>query len=302
MKAVFESSTDTAYDDQIASHYHFPKQYLKTAESTVGDWIVYREPFRGGGSGGYFAVARVKDVKPDPDKDNHYYASVDYYLSFDVVVPLHNGIRYYEDNLNKVPKRQVGTALKGNSVRNISEDEFVDIALAGLSVVLNPENATALDLEEYKVGKDVIELINAPEKQKRRHVIQILLNRKIRDASFRRTIMDAYDSVCAISGVRIINGKGRAEAQAAHIVPVADHGPDTVDNGISLSSTCHWLFDRHLISLTDDYGLIAKEDKIPREILNLISRGTKRIHLPEKELYRPRIDYIQQHREIFMRS
>ena len=302
MKAVFESRADTAYDDNIASHYHFPKQYLSIAENTVGDWIIYRAPKGGGGSGGYFAVARVNDIRPDQNKDNHYYASVDSYLPFDVDVPLHNGIRYYEDFLNRVPKKSVGLALRGRSVRNITEYEFAEITFAGLSVVLNPENAVALNLDVSEVDEEVIEIINTPAPQEQRDITQILLNRKIRDASFRRTIMDAYDSVCAVSGVRIINGKGRAEAQAAHIVPVADHGPDTVDNGISLSSTCHWLFDRHLISLTDDYGLLAKKEKLPSEILNLISKGTKRIHLPENELYRPRIEYIQQHREIFERS
>ena len=138
-----------------------------------------------------------------------------------------------------------------------------------------------------------------PEKKKRRHVIQFLLNRKIRDASFRRTIMNAYDSTCAVTRARIINGKGRAEAQAAHIDPVANHGPDTVGNGIALSSTCHWLFDRHLISLSDNYGLLVKENKIPRVILNLIKKSKKQILLPKNELYRPRIEYIQQHRKIF---
>jgi putative restriction endonuclease len=33
---------------------------------------------------------------------------------------------------------------------------------------------------------------------------------------------------------------------------VAEGGPDVVQNGIALSATAHWLFDRHLIALTDD--------------------------------------------------
>ena len=301
MNGVFESRADTAYDDNIARHYHFPEEYLENAKRSVGDWIVYRSPIRGGGSGGYFAVARVKDIRPDENRDKYYFASLEQFLPFDVVVPLRNGIRYYEDYLNSVPKKSIGAAMRRRSVRTLSEDEFADIILAGLSVVLNPQNSIALDLEEYKVAEDVINIINAPEQEKRRHVVQILLNRKIRDASFRRSIMDAYDCVCAVSRVRIINGKGRAEAQAAHIVPVAKDGPDTIDNGISLSSTCHWLFDRHLISLTDDYGLLVKKDKLPRDILNLICKGKEQIYLPENELYRPKIEYIRQHREIFMR-
>ena len=43
------------------------------------------------------------------------------------------------------------------------------------------------------------------------------------------------------------NGGGRAEAQAAHIQPVAENGPDSLRNGVALSSTFHWMFDRGLI-------------------------------------------------------
>ncbi len=66
-------------------------------------------------------------------------------------------------------------------------------------------------------------------------------------------VVSAYDERCAVSRLRIINGGGRAEVEAAHIWPFADGGPDVVRNGLALSATCHWLFDRHLISLSDDY-------------------------------------------------
>jgi putative restriction endonuclease len=42
-----------------------------------------------------------------------------------------------------------------------------------------------------------------------------------------------------MTGLRIFNGSGRAEVQAAHIRPVADNGPDSVRNGLALSSTIH---------------------------------------------------------------
>ena len=48
---------------------------------------------------------------------------------------------------------------------------------------------------------------------------------------------------------------GRAEVQAAHIRPVADNGPDSLRNGVALSSTFHWMFDRGLISVGDDYAV-----------------------------------------------
>ncbi len=72
---------------------------------------------------------------------------------------------------------------------------------------------------------------------------------------FSTGIKRAYDNTCAISGLLIINGGGRAEAQAAHIRPVHANGPDSLQNGVALSSTFHWMFDRGLISIDDDYSL-----------------------------------------------
>jgi hypothetical protein len=63
----------------------------------------------------------------------------------------------------------------------------------------------------------------------------------MRDANFRYHVCGAYENRCAVTGLAIINGGGRAEVQAAHIWPVAAGGPDVVQNGIALSSTVHWL-------------------------------------------------------------
>lgn len=99
--------------------------------------------------------------------------------------------------------------------------------------------------------------------------------------------------------LRIVNGGGRAEAQAAHIVPVAHGGPDTVQNGIALSATIHWLFDRHLISLTDDYGLLVSHNRVPGELKSLFDGQFTRVHLPEDRKLWPLRSHIAWHRERF---
>jgi predicted restriction endonuclease len=60
-------------------------------------------------------------------------------------------------------------------------------------------------------------------------------------------VLRAYDERCAITGFKFINGGGRAEVDAAHIRPVQHNGPDTINNGIALCGTAHWMFDRGLI-------------------------------------------------------
>ena len=47
-----------------------------------------------------------------------------------------------------------------------------------------------------------------------------LTMRSVRDRNFRKTVLRFYEERCAITGLRLINGGGRAEVQAAHIRPV----------------------------------------------------------------------------------
>jgi putative restriction endonuclease len=99
--------------------------------------------------------------------------------------------------------------------------------------------------------------------------------------------------------LKIVNGFGRSEAQAAHIWPVAEGGPDVVQNGLALSSTVHWLFDRHLISLTDDYRILVSHNKVPGELRSLFEKQMDRIHLPADRRSWPHPAYVARHRERF---
>jgi putative restriction endonuclease len=97
----------------------------------------------------------------------------------------------------------------------------------------------------------------------------------------------------------MVNGGGKAEVQAAHIWSVASGGPDVVQNGLALLATVHWLFDRHLISLTDDYRLLVSHNKVPNELQNLFAKQMDRILLPKDRKQWPHPAYIARHREVF---
>lgn len=125
------------------------------------------------------------------------------------------------------------------------------------------------------------------------------MNRKVRDAAFRGHVLDAYDSRCAVTGLRMVNGGGKAEAQAAHIWGVGEGGPDIVQNGIALSATAHWLFDRHLISLDDDYRLLVSHNKVPSELIRLFPPPGEQVHLPSNPHLHPNRDYVARHRARF---
>ena len=134
-----------------------------------------------------------------------------------------------------------------------------------------------------------------PEERQREIITQIS-HRPFRDRAFSSAIKSAYEETCAISGIRIINGGGRSEVQAAHIRPVADNGPDSVRNGIALCGTMHWMFDRGLISVGDDFRLLFNERSMPDNVRQMINRN-RRLRLPELRRHYPHPQFLRYHRE-----
>ena len=301
MKGVFDTRPLTEYDDDISRRYHFPNRYLAETQRTENDWIVYREPRRGGGRQAYVAVAQVSRVEPDQSDPGSSYAYVSDYLEFDQVVPLHNGTEYYEARLNSVTNSSnIGVALQGRSVRTITEEEFAAIALAGFAKTLRNENPHRLEYGESDEDLILQAFVEATPDEQKRRIAQMLVNRPLRDWAFRRSVVTAYKETCAVTGLRMVNGGGKAEVQAAHIRAVKHGGPDIVHNGIALSATCHWLFDRHLISLRNDYSLLVAHNRVPSEFQDLFSNQLKRIHLPDDEQLWPQPAYLDWHRDRFL--
>lgn len=299
MKAIFDTKPSSAYDDDLTRHYQFPRRYLNLVREVVGDWVVLRRPRADGGNLAYFATARVADLEPDPTAPSLTFARLSDYLEFDHPVAWRRDGRYAEQALRDMPAKEVGVYLRGRSVRALIEADFADIVSSGLDETLEPSNARRLGLDPDYVDEVRSGLLQAALTERERKIAQVLTNRVVRDANFRRAVIEAYDDTCAVTGLRIVNGGGRSEVQAAHIWPVADGGPDVVQNGIALSGTVHWLFDRHLISLTDDYRLLVSHNKVPPEFRRLFAQSGDRIHLPKSPTHWPHPGYIAKHRERF---
>lgn len=300
MKAILDTKPESAYDDDIASRYHFPARYLGLMSRCVGDWVVFRRPRAGGGGIAYFAVGRVVGITPDPTTPGHHYAAIADFLAFDRPVPWRVDGRYAEAALREITNvPQVGLFLRGKSVRELEEADFVEIVEAGLSETLDPANARMLGLDPQSVDEATWSLLNAPPEIAERRVVKMLVNRKVRDANFRRAVCRAYDDRCAVTGLKIVNGGGRSEVQAAHILSVADGGPDIVQNGIALSATAHWLFDRHLISIGEDMRLLVSHNKVPAELRQLFAPQAARILLPRDARLWPSPSFVAAHRDRF---
>ena len=286
-KAIFTTSESSAYDDQPEVRYHFPETYLCPARAAVGDWVLYYEPRRTQGPKSttgrqaYFAVARTRSVVPDESTPGHYYAHIEDFLEFDRPVRFKEGDHYYERGLRKADGSTNKGAF-GRAVREISDAEFEAILRAGFTRELQPWERTTVGVAEPP--------IIYPERP------LVTLTRPFRDEAFRRHVREAYDNTCAVSGLRLINGGGRPEVQAAHIQPVASHGPDSVRNGLALTGTVHWLFDRGLISVDDDCRLLVARQGMPDGVGGLI-QPHRPLRRPERHEWWPHPSYLKYHRE-----
>ncbi|MDQ2694945.1 MAG: HNH endonuclease [Pseudomonadota bacterium] len=292
-KAIFTTKVNPAYDDLPEIRYHFPRTYLNQVKAAVGDWIIYYEPRRHdkhdssrGGRQAYFATARVVRIEADQKRSDHYYAFVSDYLEFDHPVPFKENSRYYEGALRRADG-ETNKGAFGRSVRLLEDEEYELILRAGFSGVFSA-------IESLETAISNIGFIKEPETFER-PVIEKVINRPFRDAAFSRSVRSAYDMTCAMTGLRIVNGGGRPEVHAAHIKPVAGSGPDSVRNGIALCGTVHWMFDRGLVSVDDDYKILTVNSGIPEAMLRLL-RSEGHLHLPKARELWPHPQFLHYHR------
>jgi putative restriction endonuclease len=292
-KAIFTTKVTPSYKDLPEVRYHFPRTYLNQASQAVGDHIIYYEPRRSsaelssfGGRQSYFGVARVTAVVEDHALADHYYALVDDYLDFDRPVPFAEASEYYESALKKADGSTNKGAF-GRAVRLIPDDEFDRILKSGFAPVIGE----ALSSQEA-----VLPGFSEPPTPFERPIVEMTVSRPFRERSFMHNVRAAYSNQCAITGLRLINGGGRPEVQAAHIQPVASKGPDSVRNGLALSGTVHWMFDRGLISIGDDYKILIAKNHVPDDAVRLLNKSGI-INLPSDATLHPNAYFLKFHRD-----
>jgi putative restriction endonuclease len=279
-KGVFVIRSDSPYDDQPEVHYQFPSQYLSRASQFVGDWILYYEPVKAGPRG-YHAAAKVERVLPDPTREAHYLALIGpgTYVTFEQDVPFRVRGELVERGVLNDKGRISGRAQ--SAVRPLSNEDFSRILGIGLS-----DQATLLPRSGAFVAEE-----QAPYDGQRDRTL-VLSSRVIRDRAFRKRVLEAYDSRCAMTGFKLINGGGRAEAEAAHVKSVEANGPDIITNGIALSGTVHWMFDRGLISLSDDLQILLSKKINDIDGVRKLINPDGRAHLPKHAEWRPHPRYL----------
>ncbi|UWQ94324.1 HNH endonuclease [Rhodobacteraceae bacterium M385] len=290
-KLVLMHKADSIYEDEPDVVYDFPRAYLKAASEAVGDWIVYYEPVKAGPRG-YFAVAKIDRVIPKPGVEGRFLAMIapGTFLPFDQNVPRLVKGRPLESALTEPD----GTPKKGGAiqraVRRLPEPDFARIVNLGL-----PQDLEQIEATRYEPQGATL---NEGAQIFRRPVLERLTRRPYRDVAFRRKVREAYDYRCAMSGLMLRNGGGRPEVQAAHIRPVEHQGSDSVRNGLALSGTLHWMFDRGLISVADDcQTILVSHNKVPSDVVTRLLPKNGKLVRPVDERNTPHPENLRWHRE-----
>lgn len=287
-KGVFVVGSHSIYKDEPERFYRFPRRWMRAASSVVGNWIIYQEPRRAGRRG-YYAVAKVEKIVSDPSVHGMYLALIEpgSFLEFGKDVPflldgqaIERGLLGPDGHLNN------GRAIQ--SIRPISDNDFNRIVDLGLI-----EESELLPRDSFGASSGVMEERTPWEPIDR---TSVLVSRTVRDRQFRMRVLNAYDARCAFTGMKLINGGGRAETQAAHIMSVEAGGPDVVTNGIALSGTVHWMFDRGLLSLSDDGDILLSRKINDLERVEKLIFENRKARLPKSPISRPHARYLAWHR------
>ena len=122
-----------------------------------------------------------------------------------------------------------------------------------------------------------------------------------RDRAFKDVILEQYIFTCAVTGMQFYSDN-LVEAQATHIIPRSVNGSDDPRNGIALSRTAHWAFDKGMFTISDQYEIVvhpkakfAKVNNFP--IFDLHGQPISR---PDDEAFLPHTEALAWHKaEVF---
>jgi len=178
-------------------------------------------------------------------------------------------------------------------VRGLTFDEVAAITGTSLSEESDDLIETALRLESLEEW--------VPFAAEDRAVYQI--SRQKRDAAFRSIVLANYGHTCAVTGQRF-HSPHHVEADGAHIIGKDVRGTDDPRNGIALSKSAHWAFDRGIITISDQYEIMVNPKVSSAAVANFpaIEFDRRPILLPEDPYYRPHPDALAWHKqEVFDR-
>jgi len=135
------------------------------------------------------------------------------------------------------------------------------------------------------------------------------INREAREKAFRTIILEEYRCQCAVCQSKFLLKQNAdeaiIEAEAAHIIPIPDHGPDDPRNGLSFCRRHHWAFDMGLFTITDSKAVKLSPAvlRAERRRFDLEEYDGEALMGPASEACRPAEEALHWHQnKIFRRT
>ncbi len=129
------------------------------------------------------------------------------------------------------------------------------------------------------------------------------VSRERRNTAFAGIVLDNYGNTCAVTGQHF-HSPAHTEADGAHIIGRAVRGTDDPRNGIALSKSAHWAFDRGIFTISDQYEVVINPKARSASVAKfpLLGMDRCRIALPKDDYYWPHPEALAWHKaEVFER-
>ena len=134
----------------------------------------------------------------------------------------------------------------------------------------------------------------------RRQYAMVMVRRRLHQPVFRRRVLTAYGSACALCNLRHEN-----LLDAAHIKEDSDGGHPIVPNGVAMRAIHHRAFDGNVLGIRPDYVIEVRQDVLeeadgPTLRFTLQGVHATRLALPRQRAVRPDTDLLEERYERFM--
>ncbi|MEH2414242.1 HNH endonuclease [Nostoc sp.] len=121
----------------------------------------------------------------------------------------------------------------------------------------------------------------------------------IRNAFFRKAIVNIYDYKCAFCGLKVTKSVSQNIVDGAHIKPFSQFYDSRIHNGIALCKNHHWAFDRGWFAVDEQYKIIVRNDleEVSPYAKPMKDFSGETILLPNTEQHFPELEALQWHRQ-----
>ena len=152
-------------------------------------------------------------------------------------------------------------------------------------------------------ARAVVRPAGVEEDRIRRGYVTAAVRRRLHQSGFRERVLEAYRSQCAMCHLR-----HQELLDAAHIIPDAEErGDPTVNNGLALCKIHHAAFDRNILGVRPDYGIVVRQDVLAEIDGPMLRYGLQELHggkilVPRRAEWKPSPERLEERFEGFLRA